>query len=376
MKRGYEKLLMFEIFVFLFLMLNLFVVNFLTGFRMSIFLIILLVIFKFLFGFERDNHRYIKDFIMDEVIFIIIFLLVYYLSGIVFGFVETHYLNYDGLTRFILPTISYIILREYFRYMSLCKAGNNKLLIVIVILLFLLMDISESFYYINLTSDYNVFIYFAVFFLPALCNNIVFSYITTQMGYKPIIFFSLIVELYSYLLPIVPNSSEYIQALILFLLPVTLGYRAYKFLDKTKKVELERDYYKKRHSLKCLIPINLIVVVIVYFVSGYFSYWAIVIASGSMSNKINKGDIAIIHKIKGDYEELEVGQVLAYEYQGKIIVHRIVDKVNIDNTYYFSTKGDANADVDNIIIEEDMIVGVVNFKIPFIGLPTVWLNEL
>ena len=238
------------------------------------------------------------------------------------------------------------------------------------------MDISESFYYTSITSNYNGFIYFAIFFLPSVCSNIVFSFITTKIGYKPTMLYSLVIGLYPYLLPIVPNPSEYVQAMILFLLPASFGYIAYKFFENLKNEKLERDYFKKRNSLMSFLPVSLIVIILVYFVSGYFEYWAISIASGSMSKAINKGDIVIIHKIDNDYNKLEVGQVLAYKYEGNIIVHRIIDKVKVDDKYYFSTKGDANYNVDNIIIEEDMIVGVVNFKIPLIGLPTVWLNEL
>lgn len=376
MKRGYERLLVYSAFIFLFLFINLFVFNFLSGMKISLFLIFVLYLFKYLFGFERDNHRYIKDFIMDEIIFLIIFFLLYYLSGLIFGFAKTDYLNYDGLIRFILPTICYTILRELFRYMALTKSGNNKFLIVLITLLIIFMDISESYFYTNLSGNYNSFIYFAIFLLPAVSNNIVYSYITTKIGYKPLIVYGLIIGLYPYLLPIVPNPSEYIHAMVLFLLPVVFGYRAYKFFGKMKNEKLERDYYKNKNSLKGFLVVSVIVIILVYFISGYFEYWAISIASGSMSKAINKGDIVIIHKIDDGYDKLDVGQVLAYEYRGNVIVHRIVDKIKLDDKYYFSTKGDANLTVDNIIIEEDMIVGVVNFKIPFLGLPTVWLNEL
>ena len=95
MKRGYERLLVFSAFIFLFLFINFFVINFLSGMKISLFLIFILYLFKYLFGFERDNHRYIKDFIMDEIIFLIIFFLLYYLSGLIFGFAKTNYLNYE-----------------------------------------------------------------------------------------------------------------------------------------------------------------------------------------------------------------------------------------------------------------------------------------
>jgi hypothetical protein len=32
--------------------------------------------------------------------------------------------------------------------------------------------------------------------------------------------------------------------------------------------------------------------------------------------------------------------------------------------------------MDNFFLEEKNIIGTVNFKIPYIGVPTVWINEL
>ena len=106
--------------------------------------------------------------------------------------------------------------------------------------------------------------------------------------------------------------------------------------------------------------------------SGYFRYYAIAVASGSMEPKISKGDVVIVDK---KYSGINVGDVLAYKYDGKVIVHRIYRIVNNDNEYYIYTKGDANNDYDKYKITNDMFVGVVKFKIPIIGYPTVLLNE-
>ena len=43
--------------------------------------------------------------------------------------------------------------------------------------------------------------------------------------------------------------------------------------------------------------------------------------------------------------------------------------------HIYYTKGDANNNVDGIVIEEDMTIGVVKVKIPYIGWPTVWFNK-
>ena len=51
-------------------------------------------------------------------------------------------------------------------------------------------------------------------------------------------------------------------------------------------------------------------------------------------------------------------------------------EVLFDGKKYFYTKGDANNSLDNYVIGEEMIMGTINHYIPFIGYPTVLLNEL
>ena len=59
-----------------------------------------------------------------------------------------------------------------------------------------------------------------------------------------------------------------------------------------------------------------------------------------------------------------------------MIVHRVINIVEEDGQYYFYTKGDNNNSEDNFAIYEDMVVGIVNIRLPFIGYPTIWFNEL
>jgi hypothetical protein len=57
------------------------------------------------------------------------------------------------------------------------------------------------------------------------------------------------------------------------------------------------------------------------------------------------------------------------------MVHRInkIIKFNGSNLYY--TKGDANRKIDDFIIEDQMIIGKVKWRVPGIGYPTVWFNK-
>lgn len=125
-----------------------------------------------------------------------------------------------------------------------------------------------------------------------------------------------------------------------------------------------------------MITALILVGIMVYFTSGYFHYHAIAVASGSMNPNVKKGDVVVIEKIEGNYDLLQEGQVIAYRYDGVIIVHRLIKITKYKDHYYFYTKGDANSREDNWTVEEDMIIGIINYKVSYIGWPTVWLNEL
>lgn len=375
MKRGHKRLLAFEISVFIFLILNSFVWNILSGYKISVFIALLLVFFKFVFGFEKDKHRYVKDIIMEVIIFLILFFMLYYVFGIVISFYKNgNYFTFEGITKFIIPAIIYAGLREFFRYMVMCKAEGSKVLLITSIVMFVMLDITTSLHYGDFSTSYGVFLFIALTLLPAISLNSVFSYFTLKTGYKPLMLYSIVMGTYSYILPIIPNPSKYVMSIISFILPVVFGYRLYMFFKKYARRELDRNYRKKGYY--SIAECALFIVILVYFTSGYFHYWAIAVASGSMHPKINKGDVAIIEKIDKNYSELEKGQVIAFKYDDVIIVHRLINIVQDKNKYYFYTKGDANEKPDNFVIEQNKVIGVVNHRIPFIGIPTVWLSEL
>ena len=95
-----------------------------------------------------------------------------------------------------------------------------------------------------------------------------------------------------------------------------------------------------------------------------------------MEKVISKGDIVVIEKLDAEYEKLKEGQVIAYTYNGVLVVHRIVRIIKQDGQYYVYTKGDANPNEDNYVVEQDTIMGTVKAVVPYLGLPTVWLNEI
>ena len=377
MKKSHKKILIFNIIVIMILFINSFSFNVLSGIKMPLFIAFLLIIFKLLFGFEKDRHRYIKDLLLEVIMFLIMFFILYYLLGIMITFARTDgYMNFHGIKTLIIPTILNVVLIEIFRYMIMTKSEGSRLASISSVIMLIALSISNAVYFQTLDSKYTIFIFLALTVLPAISSNIVFSIMTLKVGYKPILLYALVINLYQYFLPIVPNPSEYLASIINFVLPVLFGYRVYKFFQKEQQhdKEVERDYQKQKF-VSLLFPL-FITVFLVYFTSGYFKYWAVAIMSGSMEPTILKGDAVVIEKVDKDYKSIKKGQTIAYKYNDVIIVHRVVKRIKDDNHYIFYTKGDANKRKDDIPITEDMVVGKVNVRIPFIGIPVVWFNTI
>ena len=374
MRKSYIKIILF-IFTFSFiLLLNSLKFKSLGQIELDIVLLVSLVIAYLTLGFEKDRHRYSKDIVLEIIIILIAFFLFYYLSGLLIGFAKnTNYLTINYFYSIIFPMIFYIFIKEFLRYQLLMKSSESKILIVIVCIFFIILDNAVPFSAHSIGFNKDTFLLIALTFLPSISENILCSYLGLKVGYKPGVVYLLIMNLYKYILPIIPNSSEYLYSLIFLILPLIILMKIKKWFTKDRTSQITFENYKKNKiELLLFIPLTTFICVLIYVVSGYFRYYAIAVASGSMEPKISKGDVVIIDK---NYNEIKTGDVLAYKHDGKVIIHRIYRIVDNNNEYYIYTKGDANNDYDKYKITEDMFLGIVKLKIPFVGYPTVLLNE-
>ena len=109
-------------------------------------------------------------------------------------------------------------------------------------------------------------------------------------------------------------------------------------------------------------------------VSNQFYYGAYVVATDSMTGELNRGDVAIYES----YEDqlITEGQVIVFEKNNSIVIHRVVDIEIINGGARYYTKGDVNDDNDDGFITGSDIVGLVNVKLPYFGYPTLWIRSL
>lgn len=375
MKKGYVKMLIMEFFLMVILLLNSIKINFLTGYYMILFLVGLIVIFKKVFGLEKDKHSNVEEITKLMLIYLMIVLIVYYVLGLITGYAyNENYYTLKGLLVFIMPTIITSVLVEFLRYQMLQKSEGNRTVLMVTILIFVLMDVSNSIYYGDFKTNYNILLFIGLYMLPSIAQNICNSYISNKVGYKPVMVYMVVFKTMKYLLLIIPNYSEFMKSLFNLLVPaIMLIIMLKKFNDR-----LDVELLGKENSKKGII-INAgllsVILVVTYFVSGYFKYTAVAIASGSMSPTFTKGSVVVVKKIKNK-EEIKIGDIAAYEYAGRIIVHRVIRIAEIKGEQFYYTKGDANQEEDNYKVEADKIIGVVDLALPLIGYPTVWLNEL
>lgn len=368
MAKSEKKLFAFLLFIAGLTLFNSFYKHFLNSYNFIIFLITILILFKYLFGIEKDHHRYSKDIILKIIIILIFYKVIYFLLGLFITFTKNNnYLTLSSFKTVIIPLVLSIILKEILRYNFLKKSDQNKCVTCLVIIIFILLDLTNQTSKSLFKSGYLVFAYLAINMLPSIFKNIVLSYISINYGYKPVIVWLLITTLINYFLPILPNFNDYINSIILLLEPIIIWLFINDFYEKSTDKYIYSN--QKRFDLSFSVLI-FIIIIIIYFVSGYFKYYALSIGSGSMYPNLNIGDVVIIEKTSID--NINIGDVIAYNYHDVIVVHRLVRK---DNIYYY-TKGDNNEKIDDYIIYEDMIIGKLKLKIPYLGLPAVWVNKI
>ena len=357
------------------LLLNNFVSSILSGYVTVGFLVLLTIIYVLILGFEKDRSRYWRSICLEVIIFLLAYFLVYYLSGLFFSFYKPmNYYTIQGIVKTIIPLVISIIIKEILRYVIVVRSCDTKPLLITSCIMFILLDLLGLYTLKTFITPNSTFMFLAKAFLPIASKNIACTYITYKSGYRPTVLYRLVIESYIYFLPIVPNPNEYIYALFQLIVPFILLYRVYVFYKKERDEDIVLKQYRWR-ILK-LIPSAIIIIVLAYFTSGYFHYHAIVVGSGSMVPSIYKGDVVVIERVHENFDKIDIGEVMAVQHDGIMVVHRLVKKINVKGEWFFFTKGDANNDIDNYKITTDMIYGVVKKRIPKIGYPTVWLKNL
>lgn len=300
----------------------------------------------------------------------VVLLTLLYLSGLKFGFVKNAYaLQVPILLGHALPTAVIIFASEYIR--SVMRAQDDKASDVMA---YLSCVIAEALVFGNLAylSSFNRFMDFVgVTLFPAIVANLLYHYLSKRYGMFPNIVYRAVLALYVYLIPIVSAIPDALMAFAKLFIPIFIFLFIDALFEKKRKYALV-----KKSKLSVVITVIAVVIMagVVMLISNQFRFGVLVVATPSMTGELNKGDAAIFER----YEDQPIieGQVIVFEKNDSSIIHRVVDIQTVNGTTRYFTKGDANEDMDAGFILSSDIVGLVNYKVPYIGYPTIWLRSL
>lgn len=374
MKKSIKNLFIIEIFMIIAIFFNFFISNVFNNYIYFLFLFTILFVLIKIFGIDLKPSIKQKSTLVSMLIVILLYFLITYLSGIFIGFNRTIYsFNLNNFINNIIPVLCIIVSTELIRYQLIKKSNNDKLIVIFSIILFILFEISINFKLYNFSTPDQIYEFIGMIIFASISKNIFMTIQCIYTDYINNIIYRVIMELYIFLVPIVPALGPYVNSILLIIIPVILCFVVYsnikiKILDKPNA----------RKSTNAIYYIALFILIVLFCLnSGFFKYQTLTIGSNSMQPYISKGDVIIVKKMNSDEKnKIKKGDLLVFKYDKKIISHRVYQVLKRDDGIYFRTKGDNNDQVDSTIIDTKSVIGVSNIRIKYIGIPSVLLQEL
>jgi signal peptidase len=336
------------------------------------FLALLLAVVWLLIGFrpKRDSNGVAATQIV--VVYVLLFLVLIYVLGLVTGFLRSGYSHTPlMLIQNILPVVGVVVLTELVRYAIVKRIGDHKGALAGVILAFSALHIIVGSTLYNPTVPLELFEMIGRLVLGGIAANVMLTYVAYKSDFRPTVTYAMILAVYPLAIPILPDLGPFIYAVLDIMLPMLLFMRFNEFFITHRPIP---ERHKRSGQILWAMPMVAVLATVVILVSGIFRYWAMAIGSDSMQPEIRTGDVVIIDKNYGDVENIELGSILAFRHDGRVITHRLIATEHDASGLKIQTRGDNNNSNDAWSVRESDIVGIVRWKIPLIGWPTVWLD--
>lgn len=374
MKNIVKKCLLIELLLGIACILNFITPNLFSNDKYLIFIIVTLVITFFTIGITTKRDASDGAIIKNILIYIFIYYIVIYLAGLYIGFAKTIYnFTLSNFVNNILPTFITIVLVEVVRHEIIVKTNKDKIAIVSSCILFILFECSYTFDAYNFAVKTDVYKYVGLIVLSSITKNILMTLLNTKTDFLPGVVYRLIMEELIYLVVIVPNLGPYLESVALIILPVLISMMIIN-TERRKVIDKPKD--KKKFN-KIYLVITGVLLILVLLNSGLLKYQIMVIGSNSMLPYMEKGDVIFLERArKEEKREIKKGEILVFNYDNKIISHRVTKVIKREGYVYYKTKGDNNNQEDNAVIKEENVIGKVLHRYKYIGLPSIWLSEL
>ncbi len=334
---------------------------------------LLFLIFILLFRDKKLIRNYHKEFSQTVFIISIIYFIIYYILGVIIGYSYNVYsTSFIGILRNIIVIVVPLLFREEVRSRFLFL-NKKKFGIFFITLLFIVLELFSSTFF-TYSNNEELFINFFSVFLPIVLENILLTYLA-YIGIRSTVYAYFIPMLISrYFIPITLDVDWFFALLFQLVLVVVIFYVSFnEYLWKEKRI-----YSYKTNKTNSVVYLFGVVLIVSFglFVAGVFKYRPVAILTYSMEPIFTRGDAVIVEKLYDDEKnKLKKGDIIQYQVDKTVVVHRIIKVKKEDNKKVYILKGDNNNAKDPKPVYMEQIMGKVLFSIPKVGYPSVWLSE-
>lgn len=339
-------------------------------------LIVLTVALHFLFKTESRKERFHNEVILIIIISVMFYYAITFLAGFFWGvYYSTYSKSFLGILRNVVTGTIIIFAIEYIRELFIKNHAYHKAIVYLTPILCALLEIPSIINFQLYTSKVDLFNIALTLLLPCLVKNIALTYLTYKTNKWTSILYQMLLTIPNYFLPLFPNLGDFFYIIINTLFPViVIVLVANVTVIDFVKVDNSRNLASKNILSKIMMACMIFfILTVLYLTSNMFRFTALAIGSPSMSKAINKGDIIVIDKKD---KNIKVGDVIAFQEQGRVIVHRVISINENEKSQMYQTKGDANATKDNWKVSDRAVVGKVKLRVRWLGWPTIKLSEL
>ncbi len=340
---------------------------------LAISLFFLAIITKVIVKKRKVRNSTYKQVIWMMLVFALIYLGLYYLLGFHYGFYNSRFrFSTKSLLYNIIPIIVIVISMEYIRS-SLIQQEVKGIDVLTFIGMFIVdMAIYAGIYDLTTLSGFLANLGYVI--LPSISFNILYNYISYRFYHEPIIVFKLIIMLYMYVIPVIPDVYQFLVNFVRFVYPYIIYVFLRKYFSKRMIENIGMSEELSMDNTKFVVA-SVIILVFIMFLSNQLKFGMFVVGSSSMNGTLNKGDCLVFEKL-GKNDMIKQYDVIAFRKGNTQYIHRVVSiKERMGKTIYI-TKGDANDTNDDGYITREDIIGIGKVRLRYMGYPTLWVNQL
>lgn len=317
---------------------------------------------------RKIKYRANREKVKTVLIILIFYYIIYFFLGLKFGYSNSPYsLKISEIVKNLFYILGTKLIQEYVRN-KIVNYKRTYINYVITTIIFAIVNIEFQ----KISNGEELLKFILINIIPLFIQSSLLTFLTLSGGIKLSYSYIIPINLVTIFVPIFPNLNWYIDLILKFLMFLLIflfvSYENIIRISKKSRKEIELE-----SPIKSL-PIIFLIIVLACFVIGIFPYKPVAVISNSMYPEFTRGSVLIVKTYNQD--EIKINDIIEYELNGNLIVHRVVDIEKEIFENYYITKGDNNTNVDFLPVTQSQIRGIVKFKIPYLGYPSVLFSEI